>query len=372
MKRILSIDVFRGFDMLFIMGFSIFVTKFCVACGWGADCWLARQMHHVEWDGLHIYDLVYPTFLFIAGMSFPFSRASQEAKGKTAGAVARRVVVRALKLVGLGLLYVGILKTKDYSTMHYTSVLARIGLAWGLAALLALAVRAWRPRVLLLVAVLTGYAFLCRFVGAPDHPEASPLSMAGSLAGWIDRLLLPGTLRYDGIFEPEGLLPIVTATVTASFGILAGEILRSRDGVQDTRKTLSLAAFAATLLAAGYAFSFLVPVNKALWSSSFACVAGGCSLGVYAFFHWIIDVKGWTRWTFFFKVIGVNAIVVYMLGPMFYYEPGGLGNATRFFLGALCSHVPTAIGEAIFQGGYVLVNWLVLLFLYRKNVFIKV
>ena len=99
MKRILSIDVFRGFDMLFIMGFSIFVTKLCVACGWGADCWLARQMHHVAWDGLHAYDLVYPTFLFIAGMSFPFSRANQEARGRSTGEIARRVVVRAPLLV---------------------------------------------------------------------------------------------------------------------------------------------------------------------------------------------------------------------------------------------------------------------------------
>lgn len=93
---------------------------------------------------------------------------------------------------------------------------------------------------------------------------------------------------------------------------------------------------------------------------------------MYAFFHWVVDVRGWTGWTFFFKVIGVNAIVVYMMGPMFCYEPGGLGNVTRFFLGALCAHVPTAVGEAVFQGGYVLVNWLVLLFLYRKGVFVKV
>lgn len=364
--RLQSLDVLRGFDMLFIMGFATLVVKICVLLGWGDGCWLARQMEHVDWHGLAHHDTIFPLFLFIAGISFPFSFAKQREKGASPGQIRLRCLWRGLALFALGLVYGGFLR--DFGSMRLSSVLARIGLAWMCAAWLYTCCRA-RTRILVAVVILVWYWAFSLSIGAPDHPGAGPLTPEGNFSCWVDRTFL--FLKKGQLYDNQSTLGLLPAIVTAMLGMFAGEIVRCPRWSGD-RKSLILLGTAVGTLALGclvaYGFGdYSFPINKKLWSPSFVLVVGSYSFAMFAFFYWLIDVKGWRRWTLFFRVIGLNSITIYLAQPIL-----GMGSVNRFFFGGLAGLLPPAAGDVLLGTTYIGVCWLFLYFLYRKNVFLKV
>lgn len=363
--RLMSIDALRGLDMLFIMGFTGFVINLCNLFPSGADCFLAKTMKHVPWNGLAHHDTIFPLFLFIAGLSFPFSLAGQMAQGKPLKKILLKIFRRGMTLVFLGLLYNGLLRL-DFANLRVASVLGRIGLAWMFAAFIYVffkpAVRAVIGAVILVV-----YWLLICYVPAPDAAGADPLSMQGCLVGYVDRLLMPGRLLYDGgRFDPEGLLSTVPAVVTAMLGMFAGEFVQS-EKLDGGKKAGYMGLASLGLLAAGLLWSLVFPLNKMLWSSSFVLVVGAYSLAMFALFYYVIDVRGHRKWTFFFRVIGMNSITIYMAQSIIDFS-----KISRFFLGGAADRLPPEWGAVILSGGYVAVCWLFLYFLYRKQVFLKV
>lgn len=366
-KRLLSLDALRGFDMLFIMGFSSLVMNFCNLFPGGSECWLSNTMEHVDWHGLAHHDTIFPLFLFIAGVSFPFSYAKQLASGMSRRSIYMKILRRALTLIALGVVYNGFFKF-DFENLRIASVLGRIGLAWAGAAILFINFKPM-TRVIIAAATLIGYWLLICYVPAPDVPGADPLTIEGNLIGYVDRLLMPGRLIYDGgRFDPEGLLSTVPAIVTAMLGMFTGEFVKiSDEKISGKKKSLYMAGAAAAILAIGLLWSLVFPINKKLWTSSFVLVVGAYSLGMFALFYYIIDVKGWKKWTFFFKVIGMNSITIYLAQAIISFS-----GVSRFFLGGIAAHVPEAWGSFILSCGYVAVCWLFLYFLYRKNTFLKI
>lgn len=366
-KRLLSLDALRGFDMLFIMGFSGLVMNICNLFPGGSECWLANTMEHVDWHGLAHHDTIFPLFLFIAGVSFPFSYAKQLAAGMSKRSIYLKILRRALTLIALGVIYNGFFKF-DFENLRVASVLGRIGLAWAGAAILFINFKPM-TRVIIAAVTLIGYWLLICYVPAPDVPGANPLTIEGNLIGYIDRLFMPGRLIYDGgRFDPEGLLSTVPAIVTAMLGMFTGEFVKISDKkISGNRKSLYMAGAAAALLAIGLLWSLVFPINKKLWTSSFTLVVGAYSIGMFALFYYIIDVKGWKKWTLFFKVIGMNSITIYLAQAIISFS-----GVSRFFLGGIAAHVPEAWGSVILSCGYVAVCWLFLYFLYRKNTFLKI
>ena len=364
-KRLLSIDTLRGMDMLFIIGLGTLLIRVCELFPGGGDFWLARQMSHVPWDGLAIMDMVFPTFLFIAGLSFPFSYAKQVEQGKTSGQIHRKIFVRCLVLIALGIVYNGFFNFKF--PQRYASVLGRIGLAWMFAALLFVHCKR-NTRIVVAAVLLVGYGLLSMLVGAPDAPAgACPLTQDGCLAGWIDRILLPGRLIY-GNFDPEGLLGTIPATVTAMLGMFTGEFVRLPDEkVSGSKKTFWMLGAAAALLAVGLLGSLVLPVNKKLWSSTFVLVVGAISLAAYAVVYYVVEVKGRTKWTLPLRVVGMNSITIYLLQQIV-----PLQSVANYFLGGATSFLPEVWGALLLSAGYLAVAWLLLYFLYRKKVFLKV
>lgn len=172
--------------------------------------------------------------------------------------------------------------------------------------------------------------------------------MQGNLVGWVDRKLLLGRLLYDGgRFDPEGLLSAVPAIVTAMLGMFAGDLIRlPEEKISGGRKTL-------WMLAAAVVCGVL-----AVGSYSFACLA---------IFYYIIDVKGWKKWAFPLKVIGMNSITIYLLQRIM-----PVSSINNYFLGGLAGLCGDPWGKVITSVGYVLVCWLILYFLYKKDVFLKV
>lgn len=364
--RLLSLDTLRGFDMMFIMGVAGLVMNLCALCPCAFTDAVARQMVHVEWNGLAHHDTIFPLFLFIAGISFPFSLAKQRGAGMTTTRIYAKIARRTAMLVLLGLVCNGLFKL-DFATLRCASVLARIGIAWGISAVLFVNFGV-RARASIAVVILLGYWAVTALFVAPDAPAgADCFSKDGCIAGYIDRLYLPGRLIY-GNFDPEGLLSTLPAVVTAMLGMFAGEFVRMPESrISGGRKAAYMAAAAVVMALVAAGWNEVLPVNKKLWSSSFVLAVGAYSLGMFALFYYIIDVRGYRRWTLFFRVIGLNSITIYMAQRIIDFR-----KASEFFTGGLVAQCPADVGSVIASLSYVAACWLFLYFLYRKGVFLKV
>jgi Uncharacterized conserved protein len=362
--RLLSLDALRGFDMLFIMGLAGWVVSVChLFPESGFTVWLTSQMSHVKWDGLAHHDTIFPLFLFIAGISFPFSIAKQRAAGKTEKQIFWKIIKRGIVLVLLGMVYNGIFNL-DFDNIRCASVLARIGLAWMFSALLFMKFKT-KPLAIIAGIILIGYWLLMWLI--PGGPET--YSFEKNLAGIIDRAILPGKLIYaNNHFDPEGLFSTLPAIVTAMLGMFTGQFIRvSDDKVSENKKVLYMLAAGAALLIIGLLWNFVFPINKMLWSSSFVCVVAAYSLFLFAIFYYIIDVKGYRKWTFFFRVVGMNSITIYLAQRIISFSV-----ISKFFFGGLAGKCPEIWANFINATGYIIVCWLFLYFLYKKNVFLKV
>jgi len=360
--RLASLDVLRGFDMLFIMGGGSLVCAIAAACGHAE---FAKSFNHASWHGFHFMDVVFPLFLFIAGVSFPFSSAKSLSVGLTRGQVARRVFRRGLTLIFLGFVCGGLFSF-EFTTLRVWSVLGRIGIAWMVAAWLTLLI-GWRMRLVLAAGILvfvTGVTFLVPAPGSPLGVDV--FSPEGNIGCWLDRTLTSGH-TYTPLFDPEGFAGFLPAVVTALLGIFAGEIVKSGEDRATAEKALRLFLAGGVLLLLGGTASFVVPVNKALWSPSFTLVAGGVSFVAFAVFYWVVDVLGWTQWSFPLKVIGVNSITIYLAQRIVPF-----GAIRDFFLKGVAGMCPSVFAQIVLAGGYVLVCWLFLWFLYRQKIFLKV
>lgn len=283
-QRLLSLDALRGFDMLFIMGFAGLVTALCKLCPGEFSDWMTAQMGHADWNGFFHHDTIFPLFLFIAGISFPFSLAKQREKGMSERSIYLKVIRRGLTLVALGFVYSGLFKL-DFATLRLPSVLGRIGLAWMFAALLFVNFNV-RTRAVIAAAILLGYGLLLQFVAAPDAGGAGPLTLEGNIVGYVDRIVMPSHLLGGRGFDPEGLLSTLPAIVTAMLGMFTGEFVRrSEERTSGSRKTLWMAAGAVALLALALCLDPLQPINKKLWTPAFVFAAGAYSLGMFALLY---------------------------------------------------------------------------------------
>ena len=360
--RLASLDALRGFDMLFIMGGSGLVCA--IAAAFGCDGF-RESFGHAAWHGLHFMDIVFPLFLFMAGVSFPFSLAKSRERGLSDGRIVLKSLKRGLLLVFLGLCC-GKLLTFDFSHLRAWSVLGRIGTAWMVASWLYLAFGV-KARLGVAVAILASVTAGTIFITAPGAPSpVDPFSPEGNIGCWLDRTLTAGH-TYKPLFDPEGFAGFLPSVVTAMLGMFAGDIAR-RGGVAATsRKALALFGCGMACLASGFLLSTVFPVNKALWSPSFTLVAGGISFALFALFYWVVDVLGCRRWAFFFTVIGMNSITIYMAQRIIDF-----GFSRDFLFSGLASLFPEAWGAVILQLGYISVCWLFLFVLYRHKIFLKV
>ena len=360
--RLKSLDALRGFDMLFIMGFAGWVVILCGLLPAGSVTeWLTAQMSHVEWHGLAHHDTIFPLFLFIAGISFPFSIAKQRASRKSGKSIVLKIIKRGLVLVLLGCIYNGILRL-NFPDVRFASVLARIGLAWMFAALIFMHCKAKTCWIISAV-ILIGYWLILWLI--PD--SADPFSFEDNLVGAVDRVLLPGRLN-DKTFDPEGILSTLPAIVTALLGMFTGQLVQlPNERLSGNKKVLYLLLAAVVCIITGLIWSYWFPVNKKLWTSTFVLVVAGYSLIMFALFYYIIDVKGYYKWSFFFRVIGLNSITIYIAQRFINFR-----QIADFFLGGIASKCPEDIGKLIASTGFIAACWLFLYVLYKKNIFLKV
>ena len=365
--RLLSLDALRGFDLFWIVGGHGILLALFKLTEWGWLGAIDAQLKHVEWNGFQAYDLIFPLFLFMAGVSTPYSLTRLLTEGARSEVI-RKVIQRGLILVLLGIIYNNGLQWKGLENMRLGSVLGRIGLA-GMFAQLIFVFNFETPKRLWywLVGVLLGYWALMSFGHAPGFTPGD-LTMEGNFASYVDRLLLPGKL-HKGIHDPEGLLAVLPAIGNALLGILAGLWLRrSAEEVSGDRKAAGLALAGLALLAVGGLWSFVFPLNKNLWTSSFVLWTCGWGSLLLALFYWTIDVRGWARGLgAFFAVIGMNSVLIYMSSKFLSFD-----FTAQALFGGLARAFPPVVASLIMVAGIFAVKWSLFWFLKRQKVFLKV
>jgi predicted acyltransferase len=371
-QRITSVDVLRGFALFWILGPADLALSLREMTA-GAPpplraigAFIGGQFTHVEWEGLRFYDLVFPLFVFTVGVSIVFSLQRLSAReGKLRAHL--RVARRAVLLFGLGLFFYGGV-SKLWPDIRLMGVLQRIALCYLFASLLFLHLS---PRGLAaaLVALLVGYWALMTFVPVPGIGAASYASDA-NLASWIDSRYLPGH-KWNGAWDPEGLLSTLPAVGTCLIGVLAGLLLADR-ALAPARKSLWLIVVGGAMLLAGLLWGLQFPIVKNIWTSSFVLVTGGLSLMLLGAFHYVVDVRGVRAWATVLVWLGANAITLYLLVYVANFERIAVrvvGGDVALFLdriiaqgaGRFAAHA-LALAMAIALAG----------FLYRRKIFLRV
>lgn len=495
-RRLMSLDALRGINMLCIIGLASLITCICNmsledfrvigdrAFEWASafrNAWpgpspetIAKHMTHVEWNGLLHHDTIFPLFLFLAGVSFPFSLYKQRANGRTSLRILLKILWRGFALVVLGIIYSNKV-VFDFEHMRFMGVLQHIGLAWMFAALIFWPLADKTKTLVAVVAfILVSYWALVALVpapdvaprdafsiqaftergkemlkpqrpymtaeqialmkldseiilprhnpilednplpdfNAPDYPEigtvAHNLLPEGCVVNYLDRLLVPGKLyhqprkwndkelkrsdirEYDpalfrNLRDPEGLASTWPAIATALLGMIFGGFLRREDYMcSKLRKVGVLLSGGVVLLAIGYAWNIVLPVNKNLWNSTFVCLVGGYSAIVLALFYLVIDVFR-QRWIGFpFAVIGMNSITIYVARRVVDFS-----NMRDFFFADFIDRFIPSSRTIVVDGADVvlettvftqmathvaglIISWLFVFWLYRHKIFMRV
>jgi predicted acyltransferase len=330
--RLMSLDALRGFDMFWIVGAEELVAGLRKVSDSRVVQGLADQLEHVQWEGFHFEDLIFPMFVFIAGVSLVFSLSrtiEQEGRSRAVWHIFRRAALLFL----LGIFYSGGF-SKSFADIRLLGVLQRIALAYLFAGLI-FCFFDWRGRLAWCLALLVGYWALMEYVPMPEDatPEATKNEVVRkpvkatkaddeeeapekfpeghNLANWIDKQYLP-LRKYDGDHDPEGILSTIPAIANCLIGVFAGMLLRDARR-NDRTKVAYLAVAGAALAAAGWLWSLDFPVIKKIWTSSFVLVACGYSCLLLATFHLFIEGFGWRKWAMPFVWIGANPITIYII-----------------------------------------------------------
>ena len=363
-ERLLSLDALRGFDMIWILGGEEVIHSLYNAFPNALTRLLHHQFEHVDWEGFHFYDLIFPMFVFIVGVSMVFSLGKLIRTRGRAAAV-RRVVVRGVVLYLLGLLYYGGL-AKDFHGVRLMGVLQRIALAYLFGGLLFCYLR---PRLLtgVTAVLLVGYWALLSFVPLPAQDHVS-FGEGKNWPNWFDYHYLPG-FKWDKTHDPEGVLSTAPAVANCLLGVFAG-LLLSNAAFHALRKVGVLLVCGAVSVLCGYLWGLQFPVIKKLWTSSFVLVACGYATLLLALFYLVIDVWGWRRWCTPFVWVGMNAITLYLLFAFVDF---------RAFASRLVGTPGTSVYEGLHGYGDLLANVLVVAivlllarFLYKRQLFLRV
>jgi predicted acyltransferase len=373
-ERWLSVDVLRGLTI----GFMILVNN-------GADDRAYWALKHAAWNGFTPTDLVFPTFLFLVGVSTVFSTESRLAKGASRQSIVLHALRRAVVLFLFGML-VNSFPLFHLHTLRVYGVLQRIAICYFVVSLLYVMSSSWKSKAVIAVAALVGYWALVRFVpvpgyGVPTH-DVTLLDPDGNLVSWLDRQIFSAPHLYERTRDPEGLLSTIPALATALFGMLTGIWLRTARSIGEKAKGIATAGVSGLLM--GWAWNYTFPINKKMWTSSYVLFAAGCSLLLLALAIWLVDVLGKGKSDAARRkpftpllVFGTNAIAAYIFAELL---PGVLSRIhiergdpqLWVYTRILRAVVDPAMASLIYSLVFVGVCWIPVYILYRRRIFLKI
>jgi len=355
--RLVSLDALRGLDMLFLVGITPILRALPELSDSPMLQSIADQCRHPEWQGFTLCDLIFPLFIFIVGAAIPFSLTKRlQRDGKWA--VYRHVAARAVILSVLGLVFWGT-PGGVHPTWGYYSVLYRIAVSYSLAALIFMNFKP-RGQALWAFGLIVGYWAVMRFVPVPGY-GAGDFSQEGALSTFLSQWLSDNiSPRLMFVFS----ITLIPSVANALLGALAGQWLRSERS--PSTKTLGLLLASGVLVGISFLAAESFPLNKKLASTSFTLLVCGLSSLLLGLFYWIIDVRGYRRWAFVFVVVGMNSITIYLAARYIDFK-----KLAAVFVGELSEPLGTAY-PVVLACAAAIIQWLLLYYLYRHKVFIRV
>ena len=358
-NRLMSLDALRGFDMFWIIGADALVESLAKVSQVGFVGFIAYQLTHAEWEGFRFYDLIFPLFLFMVGISTVFSLENAVAKHGKKGAYVR--LFRRFALLWFwAFIYSGGFAQEKIS---FAGVLQRIAYCYLITSLLFLNLRL-RGLIAVCAGILIAYWALMTFVPVPELGRPS-FEMHTNWSNYLDRHYLPGEREERG-WRNEGMLSTVPAVATCLLGVFAGLLIKA-NSVAPTRKTAWLIGSGVILVVIGYLWGIQFPIIKRIWTSSYVLVAGGYSCLLLAMFYTVIDVWEYRKWATPFVWIGANPLTIYLVAEFIpYHHLTGriVAGPIQRWLGSY-----DAVAETILALALAMVF---LRFLYNRKIFLRV
>lgn len=367
--RLESLDALRGFDMLWIIGGEAVVKNLAKAGNSGFLDALSRQLEHVPWDGFHFYDLIMPLFLFMAGMSIPFSTGIRLEKGELKNKIYLHALKRWVILLILGMIYEGNLLALDIHNIYFGSVLGAIGIGYFFSVLI-YSMFNFRSQILITASILAAYWIILTFIPVPGQ-KAGVLLPQLNIARYCEHLFFGRFAKpdvpYMWFLDTGGFI------CTVMSGVLAGTILRGNFRIPSLKssgerinKVILLILAGSILVSGALLLKIWFPVIKMIWNPTFILLTSGLSFLLIALFYFLIDVKGYRRWAFWLKVIGMNSITVY-LGV--HFIPFGLISKRLVF--GLEQFIPVyyPVIESLCA---LVIIYTLLYWMYKKGTFLKI
>ena len=387
-NRLISLDAYRGFVMLLMMGEVLSFQHVSQSLpGTGFWRFLYFNQDHVQWAGCSLHDLIQPSFSFMVGVALPFSIAGRMAKGGKFGELLKHALIRSLILIALGIFLRSLWSNQTYFTFEDT--LSQIGLGYTFLFLLGFCKP--RTQLIALVVILVGYWLAFALYPLPgagfDYAAAGVTpdwagNFKGFAAHWnkntnlawaVDKWFLnlfPREQYFNFNAGGYSTLSFIPTLGTMIIGLLAGNMLRSGKAPFVLVRRFVVIGLVLLTFAGILHFTGIAPVVKRIWTPGWVIFSGGCCFLLLALFYGIIDAGKHKRWTLFFVVVGTNSIVAYVLAD-------GFGSfITKTLYTHLGQHYDQLFGDAystLVKGALVLlIDWLILYWLYRKKIFIKI
>ncbi len=365
-QRYLALDVLRGMT----------VALMILVNNPGSWAHIYAPLEHAKWHGCTPTDLVFPFFLFVVGVSmfFSFSKYGNTLNKESLLKIGKRTLL----IFAIGLFLNSFPQwSADFSKLRIMSVLQRIALAYGIGAVIVLA----SPRKYLPYiggAILMFYWGLMYFLGGSD-----PFSLAGNATIPFDTAVLGTNHLYKGFgipFDPEGLLSTIPAIVTVIIGYLIGALVREAKKTSVPKKLILVGA---VFVISGLIWGLVFPINKPIWTSSYVLYTAGWASMVLALLIWIIDLKGYSRWTSFFVVFGMNPLFIFALSGLWaktlgrlvhFTDPDGkvISGSAKLYRDVFLPMAGDINGSLLYAISHVVFFWLIGYVLYKRKIFIKV
>ncbi len=357
--RLVSLDTMRGFTMFWIVGGATLIEAIGkLGHNYVSDL-LVMQMDHSLWEGLRFYDCIWPGFMLMVGVSIPYAYAKRS-QTQTYSEMRKHALIRFLILFLLGSLR----ETVSLGELHLielSSALQPIAIAYLVSFLLVR--KSWKFQSIAALSILLIYGLAIELIPLPGVGAGSYTQNA-NLVWFVDSIFLPGRTN-EYVFQAGWgtLISMIPAISTTILGMLIGELLKSSKS--QINKLKILAMICAGILLAGFLTSTFIPVIMKMWTVSYGLLSAGWAATVLLLFYFIIDVQGYKKWTYFFIVIGVNALAVYLSSTVM-----NLSEISS----ALTSDFSEFVGNAISLLRiivYIGLEWAILNWMYKHRIFLN-
>ena len=360
-KRLISLDVFRGFTVA-----AMIMVNFP---GDGDNFFFILK--HTVWNGLSFTDLMAPFFLFIVGVSISFAFAKIVAEKLDKKGTCKKIVIRSLKIFAVGM-FLNVMPSFNLHEIRWTGTLHRIAIVFMVCSFIFLNTN-WKQQALIAASILIGYWIVILAIPTPGFGKVM-MEPGKNIAAWVDSLYMPGKL-WQGIWDPEGILSTFPSIATCITGMLAGKLLHS-DFPQNV-KINYLMSFGVVVAVLGFFAGLGFPVNENLWTSSFVLITSGFAALVLGVLYFRLDILNKTKGSFPGVVFGTNPITAYVLGDilslLFYGVKFGSHLLNEHVVNALVSiSIAPKLASLMYAIFFVSMVFIPVYILYKKKIFIKI